>query len=70
MTILQGSDGKLRNLLHRQVQVLPVMTNDWFNEYMFRLVVNKKYASEQLLKEFDQKPTMLTPDDPLFQLED
>lgn len=47
-----------------------IMTNDWFNEYMFRLVVNKKYAPEQLLKEFDQKPTMLTPDDPLFQLED
>ena len=47
-----------------------IMTNDWFNEYMFRLVVNKKYASEKLLKEFDQKPTMLTPDDPLFQLED
>ena len=47
-----------------------IMTNDWFNEYMFRLVVDKKYASEQLLEEFDQKPTMLTPDDPLFQLED
>ena len=47
-----------------------IMTNDWFNEYMFRLVVDKKYASELLLKEFDQKPTMLTPDDPLFQLED
>ena len=47
-----------------------IMTNDGFNEYMFRLVVDKKYASEQLLKEFDQKPTMLTPDDPLFQLED
>ena len=47
-----------------------IMTNDWFNEYMFRLVVDKKYASEQLLKEVDQKPTMLTPDDPLFQLED
>ena len=47
-----------------------IMTNDWFNEYMFRLVVDKKYASEQLLKEFYQKPTMLTPDDPLFQLED
>ena len=43
-----------------------IMTNRWFNEYMFRLVVNKKYVSEQLLKEFDQKPTMLTPDDPLF----
>ena len=47
-----------------------IMTNEWFNEYMFRLVVDKKYASEQLLKEFEQKPTMLTPDDPLFQLED
>ena len=47
-----------------------IMTNEWFNEYMFRLVVNKKYASEPLQKEFEQKPTMLTPDDPLFQLED
>lgn len=47
-----------------------IMTNRWFEEYMFRLVVNKKYASEQLLKEFEQKPTMLTYDDPLFQPED
>ena len=47
-----------------------IMTNDWFNEYMFRLVVDKKFASEQLQKGFDQKPTMLTPDDPLFQLEE
>ena len=47
-----------------------IMTNEWFNEYMFRLVVDKKYASKQLLKEFEQKPTMLTPDDPLFLLED
>ena len=47
-----------------------IMTNRWFNEYMFRLVVDKQYVSEQLLKEFDQKPVMLTVDDPLFQLED
>lgn len=47
-----------------------IMTNRWFNEYMFRLVVDKQYVPEKLLKEFDQKPTMLTPDDPLFQLED
>ena len=44
-----------------------IMTNDWFNEYMFRLVVNKRYASEETLKQFDQKPIMVTPDDPLFQ---
>jgi len=43
-----------------------LMTNEWFNEYMFRLVVNKEYVPEALLKEYDQKPTMLTTDDPLF----
>lgn len=43
-----------------------IMSNDWFNEYMFRLVVNKKYVSDQLLREFDQKPTMVVPEDPLF----
>jgi len=43
-----------------------IMTNRWFNEYMFRLVVDKKYVSEKLLGEFDQKPTMVMPEDPLF----
>ena len=33
---------------------------------MFRLVVNKKYASENILKEFEQKPVMVVPEDPLF----
>lgn len=47
-----------------------IMTNQWFNEYMFRLVVNKKYVSDQLIKEFDQKPTMVTPEDPLFAEDD
>ena len=42
------------------------MTNSWFDEYMFRLVVDRRYASEKTLKEFDQKPTMVTPEDPLF----
>jgi bleomycin hydrolase len=43
-----------------------IMSDRWFREYMFRLVVNKKYVPETLLKEFDQKPTILTPEDPLF----
>ena len=46
------------------------MTNRWFNEYMFRLVVDKKYVPEALLKEFDQKPTMVMPEDPLFGQDD
>lgn len=44
-----------------------IMTNDWFNEYMFRLVVDKKYCSEDILKAAQQKPTMVMPEDPLFQ---
>ena len=43
-----------------------IMTAEWFREYMFRLVVNKKYVSERLLKAFDTKPIMLMPEDPLF----
>ena len=44
-----------------------IMTASWFREYMFRLVVNKKYVSEKLLKDYEQKPTMVMPEDPLFQ---
>ena len=47
-----------------------IMTNRWFNEYMFRLVVNKQYVPADLLKQFNQKPTMVTPDDPLFSEDD
>ena len=43
-----------------------IMTNEWFNEYMFRLVVESKYIPAQTLKLFDQKPIMLPAWDPLF----
>ena len=43
-----------------------IMTNRWFEEYMFRLVVNKKYASQKVKKAAEQKPTLLSPEDPLF----
>ena len=43
-----------------------IMTNRWFNEYMFRLVVKKQYVSDALLKEYEQKPVMVMPEDPLF----
>ena len=47
-----------------------IMSNDWFNEYMFRLVVDKKYVPENLIKEFEQKPLMVMPEDPLFGQDD
>ena len=43
-----------------------IMTNRWFEEYMFRLVVDKKYVPENILKAADGKPVMLMPEDPLF----
>ena len=47
-----------------------IMTARWFREYMFRLVVNKQYVSEKLLKDYEQKPIMVMPEDPLFQMDE
>ena len=44
-----------------------IMTNEWFNEFAFRLVVDKKYVPERILKASQQKPIMVMPEDPLFQ---
>ncbi len=43
-----------------------IMTNRWFNEYAFRLVVDKKYVPKDILKVEQTKPVMLPPEDPLF----
>ena len=47
-----------------------IMTDEWFDNYMFRLVVNKKYVSEKVLKAAQQKPTLLPCWDPMFSCED
>lgn len=43
-----------------------IMTDEWFDEYTFRLVVKKKYLSEKVLKASQQKPTLLPCWDPMF----
>ena len=43
-----------------------VMTAEWFREYMFRLVVEKKYVDEKLQQEALQQPVMLDFNDILF----
>lgn len=43
-----------------------IMTDEWFREYSYRLVADKKYVSEDVLKVLKQKPVILTYDDPLF----
>ena len=47
-----------------------VMTDDWFNEYMFRLVIGKKYISQDILKILDTEPAFLPPWDPMFMPEE
>ena len=43
-----------------------VMTDEWFNEYMFRFVIEKKFISAETLKLLKQKPIMLPAWDPIF----
>lgn len=43
-----------------------IMTRDWFREYFFRLVVEKKYVPQNLLELAKQKPVELPSWDPLF----
>ena len=43
-----------------------IMTDEWFSEYMFRLVVEKKYLTEKLLDLTKQKPVLLPSWDPMF----
>ena len=47
-----------------------VMTDKWFDEYTFRLVVQKKYVPAATLKLLEQKPTLLPAWDPLFKGEE
>lgn len=47
-----------------------IMTDEWFNEYMFRLVVEKKYIPASTFKLFEQEPIILPAWDPLFSFEE
>ena len=43
-----------------------IMTDEWFNEYTFRLVVNKKYITDKVREILKQTPTRLPAWDPMF----
>ena len=43
-----------------------IMTDRWFREFMFRLVVDKKYVPEKILQASELEPIMVMPEDPLF----
>ena len=43
-----------------------IMPDEWFEEYMFRVVVEKKYVPEDILKMLEQEPILLPSWDPMF----
>lgn len=45
-----------------------VMSDAWFDEYMYQIVVNKKYLPAKLVKEYEAEPIMLEPWDPMGSL--
>lgn len=57
-----GSDSGMKGYL--------VMTDEWFCEYMFRVVVNRKYCSKEILDIMKKRPVRLPAWDPMFQGEE
>ena len=43
-----------------------IMTDEWFDEYMFRLVVERQFVPADVLKMLEQKPIQLPAWDPMF----
>lgn len=58
--MVENSWGKTANDGH------VIMTDRWFDEYMFRLVANKKYIPAETLKLLNDKPIKLPAWDPMF----
>jgi bleomycin hydrolase len=44
-----------------------IMTDEWFDNYMFRIVIPKKYLSKKILDKLNQKRIKLPPWDPMFE---
>lgn len=45
-----------------------IMSDGWFDQYLYQIVINKKYLSPELLKALEQKPIELEPWDPMGSL--
>lgn len=42
-----------------------LMTDEWFNEYMYQVVVQKKYLSPEIIAAYESEPIVLDPWDPM-----
>ena len=73
--LLTGVDIKKRNSTKWKIenswgtksgdQGYMMMTDEWFDEYTYEVVIDKKYLNKKLLKYLDMKPVALAPWDPM-----
>ena len=73
--LLTGVDIKKRNSTKWKIenswgtksgnQGYMMMTDEWFNEYTYEVVIDKKYLNKRLLKYLDMEPVSLAPWDPM-----
>lgn len=47
-----------------------IMTDEWFDEYMFRVVAERRFVPDDVLKLLDEQPILLPPWDPMFAAEE
>ena len=73
--LLTGVDIKKRNSTKWKIenswgtksgnQGYMMMTDEWFDEYTYEVVIDKKYLNKKLLKFLDMEPVVLAPWDPM-----
>ena len=73
--LLTGVDIKKRNSTKWKIenswgtksgnQGYMMMTDEWFDEYTYEVVIDKKYLNKKLLKYLDMEPVVLAPWDPM-----
>ena len=73
--LLTGVDIKKRNSTKWKIenswgtksgnQGYMMMTDEWFDEYTYEVVIDKKYLNKRLLKYLDMEPVALAPWDPM-----
>ena len=73
--LLTGVDIKKRNSIKWKIenswgpksgnQGYMMMTDKWFDEYTYEVVIDKKYLNKKLLRYLDSKPISLAPWDPM-----
>ena len=44
------------------------MSDEWFDEYTYQVVVNRKYLTKEQLEQYESEPVVLEPWDPMGSL--